>query len=155
MAFAYNVETIVTWHTPVVPVAIATSAFVAGPLFAACVLRAVGYREGVQHLYRALGVLTVVAGVAWLALQVAYGFVLSSSSNALMPASALVPQYWPTFAVAVVLVVVGEAMGAWPLVRGHEAPIKRLVFSTAMFFLAIFLMRFAFYMAHMTVGVAL
>lgn len=155
VAFAYNVETIVTWHTPVVPVAIATSAFVAGPLFAACVLRAVGYREGAQHLYRALGVLTVVAGVAWLALQVAYGFVLSSSSNALMPASALVPQYWPTFAVAVVLVVVGEAMGAWPLVRGHEAPIKRLVFSTAMFFLAIFLMRFAFYMAHMTVGVAL
>ena len=155
VAFAYNVETIVTWHTPVVPVAIATSAFVAGPLFAACVLRAVGYREGAQHLYRALGVLTVVAGVAWLALQVAYGFVLSSSSNALMPASALVPQYWPTFAVAVVLVVVGEAIGAWPLVRGHEAPIKRLVFSTAMFFLAIFLMRFAFYMAHMTVGVAL
>jgi len=46
-------------------------------------------------------------------------------------------------------------MGAWPLVRGHEAPMGRLVISTALLFLAIFLMRFAFYMAHMTVGVAL
>lgn len=155
VAFAYNVETIVTWHTPVVPASIALSAFVAGPLFAACVLRAAGYCEGARRLHRVLGVLTVSACIVWLALQAAYGFVLSSSTNALMPASALVPNYWPTFGVAVALVAVGVAMGAWPLVRGHEAPIKRLVFSTAMFFLAIFLMRFAFYMAHMTVGVAL
>lgn len=155
VAFAYNVETIVTWHTPVVPASIALSAFVAGPLFAACVLRAEGYCEGARRLYRVLGVLTVSACIVWLVLQAAYGFVLSSSTNALMPASALVPNYWPTFGVAVALVAVGVAMGAWPLVRGHEAPIKRLVFSTAIFFLAIFLMRFAFYMAHMTVGVAL
>ncbi len=156
VAFAYDVETIVTWSQPAVPASIVLSAFVAGPLIATfclalCESQSTGLKFERIYLYT-----SAVASLFWLASQVCYGVALQGVQNALFTAADLVPGYWPCLAVAAVLLVASFALSGLHLLRCGRVPsLARIAAAAVCALSAIFIMRFLFYMAHMTAGLGL
>ena len=155
VAFAYGRETIVTWNIWQVPAALCLNALVGGPCLALA-----GFAAARTPLAaRAEKALLTVSGAALIAnvaVYVAQGVALVGMGNSFGAAMDLVPGFWAAlvafFALCAAglaaLLVVRRATRAWPYRR-------RLVVScgaSALVFAGIFLMRFVFYMTHMTVG---
>lgn len=155
ISYAYNVATIVTWSQPCVPASIAASAGVAGPLIALAALRPGRPEPHSTRYTRALAVLFTLASCVWLALCAVYGAQLATLGNSLYAATDLVPMYWPCWAMAAVLLLTAFALAAWPLLRTGQVTFPRLLTATALSLAAIFIMRFLFYMTHMTVGLTI
>lgn len=156
VAFAYDVETITTWSHPAVPASIVLSAFAAGPLLATfCLAFSDSRSTGLKFERVYLGT-SAVASVLWLATQVWYGIALQGMENALFSATELVGGYWACLGVAAVLLVAGFALSGLHLLRHARVPsLARIACAAGCALAAIFIMRFLFYMAHMTVGVAI
>lgn len=154
IAFAYDAETILTWHTPMVPAALWANALSAGPMLAVSVLRVSGSslvsrgRERAAAAISALGILVATA------LYVLQGEVVRSVENSLVSASELVPFYLPMVALFFVLSMAGFVVACHPRLAS-EVRRPRWDFVGVLTMLAgIFVMRFAFYMMHMTVGIS-
>lgn len=186
VAFAYDVESIVTWNTPLVPAALVANACVGGPVLAATTLRISKWER--QGVYRTLGWISVAGLAVSVVAYVLQGVALDGKWNYVTNAWALVPGYWWMLAAYVAfcgVAVVAEARwrDAAPssgrrkagAVRegsagkgkaaaeqasnpsGHRRiagnrPQASDVFALTCAFCGIFVMRFAFYMMHMTAG---
>lgn len=154
ISFAYDVETILTWHIPFVPMTIAISAFVGGPLLALLSLHVAGYPSKGRILYRVLAFISAIASTLWIALNAAFGIALRGISNSLFSASELIPLYFPCLAIATILLAGAFIIAELPLICSGRCRIIPLAVGVSLSFIAIFIMRFMFYMAHLTVGLA-
>ena len=155
VAFAYGRATIITWNLWQVPAALCLNALVGGPI-----LTLAGFCAARMPLSRRIErVLLTIAGAALIvntAVYVTQGVALGGIGNSFGAAIDLVPGFWFVLAAFFALCAAGivAAIG----VRRAGAVLasrRRLVVScaaSAAVFAGIFLMRFVFYMTHMTVG---
>ena len=155
VAFAYGRETIVTWNMWQVPAALCLNALVGGPCLALAGFAA-ARAPLVDGEGKALLIASGAALIANVAVYVAQGVALAGMGNSFGAAMDLAPGFWAALVAFLALCAAGLAAslgvrrfaGAWPYRR-------RLVVScgaSALVFAGIFLMRFVFYMTHMTVG---
>lgn len=164
VAFAYAADTIISWYTVYVPLNLWLNALVGGPLLALVGLSAARYHPAEGSFGRAL---VVLAGVALVANLVSFGLQsadLPNIENAYLTAADLVPYYGLMIAAFGVLALGGVGLDAQALFgrvpTGETAGTRRLgvpraVIACALALAGIFVMRFAFYLMHMTVGLGL
>lgn len=174
VARAYAVQTIPTWNSPLVPVSLWLNALVGGPLLAVAttcwarcehvlgVGRPGGRGAGGAALL-ATSACALAANVVVASLQARE---LAGISNALGPATRLVPAFPLMIIGFALLAAVGIACEARALRRlarvpkpesAQETPAPRatdalLLAGTLAVFAGILLLRLAFYMSHMTAG---
>ncbi|MEC4273009.1 DmsC/YnfH family molybdoenzyme membrane anchor subunit [Adlercreutzia sp. R25] len=108
VAYAYDVDTIITWSLPLVPVALVLNALVGGPLIALVGFAAARWAAP----WRLLVALSAVAAVANAAVYVVLGGDLAPLANELASVTRLVPSYLAWVAAFAVLVFAGVAV-AW------------------------------------------
>lgn len=153
VANAYGRETIPTWNLWEVPVALVLSSLVGGPAIALAGFRAARFGAAEQRRFPLLG-LAAAAFAANLAVYVLQGVDLGGIRNSFGAAASLVPGYWPAVAAFALLCAAGLAA----LARAQRFAKRRFALlawsfgGCALVLAGIFLMRFAFYMSHMTVG---
>lgn len=150
---AYNVATVPTWSNPLVPASLYLGALAGGPVMARACLLGAGWqpaRGRVGAALLAVGALALAANVVALALQ---GASYGELANEVTTAYELVPAYGLLVAGYAVLGTAGVAL-AWRSGRASDArrSATGAAVGTALVLSGIFLTRFAFYMAHMTVG---
>lgn len=192
VAFAYNVDTIVTWSLPLVPASLVLNALFGGPLLAlagfALASRGFGAAptaelpiahaapEGASKAHvepgkaskaqsaaacvfpsrrgaRVLLALATVACAANVAVYAVLGFQLQGIENELVSAADLVAGY-PVYLAAFAVLAASALALAWRTAikrERHQSPAP-LAIASILAFVAIFLMRFTFYMSHLTVG---
>ena len=155
VANAYGRETIPTWNLWQVPVALALNSLVGGPAIALAGFRAARLQvgKGCSRLLLCLAGAALAANVIVYALQ---GAALGGIRNSFGGAMELVPGFW---LVLVAFALLGAAgIAALALAQRLAPPPNRprmLAVSfggCALALVGIFLMRFVFYMSHMTVG---
>lgn len=200
VAFAYNVDTILTWSLPLVPASLILNALFGGPLLAlagfALASRGLGAAptaelpiahtapEGASKAQpaavrvfpsrrgaRILLVLATAACAANVAVYAVLGFQLQGIENELVSAADLVAGYPVYLAVFAVLAASALALAWCTAIKrsgcrsserqgdgGQPAssptPPAPLAAASILAFVAIFLMRFTFYMSHLTVGLS-
>lgn len=162
VALAYHVDTIITWNLPLVPVSLAANAFLGGPVLALASWAAAGYvlpaRRQRLLLVVSAAVLLVNTGV-----YVALGIQLDGMENELASVPQLVPAYGLHVALFAVLALAGllvaaRALCAYRKTSDDESLARlwrtRWLFAgaSALVLAAIFIMRFTFYMTHLTLG---
>lgn len=152
VAFAYQVDTIISWSLPLVPATLALGAFMGGPMVALAGWKAANCAE-VPGCKSAAKGLVALATAAFALSLVAYGVLsvqLGGLSNELAAMADLVPSYG---AFIVVFAVVGAAglVAAARAVAADLAP-RPVACACILVFTALFVMRFAFYATHLTVG---
>lgn len=153
IAFAYDAETIESWHSPLVPLSLWMNALAGGPLLALVGLAVAGFALPGSALGRGLAALAVVAWAANVAVYLLWGAQLPAYENALGSAADLAPAFGLLTAVFAVLAGAGAALAARIVARpAARAPLPWLCASWALVTLGLFAMRFAFYMTRMTVG---
>lgn len=147
-AYAYDVDTIITWSLPLVPASLLLNALVGGPLLALIGFAAAGYHPRVPLLV----VLSAVAGAVNVAVYACIGIQLAELANELASASQLVPGF-PFYAMIFAALVAAGVAVAWRSRRCQgRVLVLRMAMASALALSGIFLMRFTFYMAHLTVG---
>ena len=155
IAFAYDADTIVTWHTPYVPLSLDFCALSGGTLLAALTMR-LAKCPLVRGAYGlALVVLSGVAAACAAVTFVLQGMLLSDVANHMAKAADLVPGYFFAVVAFVLLAFGGAFTAAIALHKGKGdrwASLPALVGAVLLALVAIFVMRFYFYMSHMTVG---
>lgn len=155
IALAYDAPTIATWHTPFVPANVWLSACAGGPLLAMATLRAaraVCLHTAVSAALLGASGAFLAANVACLALQ---NMQLAGIWNGYGDAPGLVPQY-PTMIVSYGAAGAAALIAAaLPLRGGGLASPARLVACNVLFFAGLFVVRFGFYMMHMTYGLGI
>ena len=169
VALAYSVDTIATWNLPTVPVSLWLNSLIGGPLLAALTL----YVARWNALAGRFGLVLMSVPFAALAgnavVYAMQGVMMRSVGNALVDAVDLVPHYWQMLAVSCLVALAGCVLAAVTMhvvsrVAARTAAVgslafskrvlTRLVVACLLVFAGIFVMRFAFYMMHLTVGVA-
>ncbi len=155
VAFAYAGRTIVTWNTPFVPVALCLNALVGGPVLAVAGLHAANWEPAARGFGRTMVAASGVALAVNVAAYAVQGMDLARMANAVGSAAALVPQYPAMVVLFAALCAVGLAMAGVPLFRRAELSRRRAAAAAALVYAGIFVMRFAFYMMHMTSGISL
>lgn len=154
VAFAYDAETIVTWHSPFVPLGLVLGALAGGPLLALLGFALAEFapaREGAGLVLLGISAAASAACVAVAALQ---GIVLAGIENHLTSALALVPGYFPALGAAAALFA-AAVIAMFCARKKRSAFVACLAIACAFVFSALFTLRFLFYMAHLTVGVGL
>ena len=169
VSLAYSVETITTWDLPTVPVSLWANALMGGPLLAALSLYVARWRALAGRFGLALMAEPVVALAANVAVYVAQGMLMGGVDNAVVRAVDLVPHYWQILAIFAVLALAGcviaavsmhvvsraaQAQAATGSLAFSKRVLVRLLVSCLLVFAGVFAMRFAFYMMHLTVGLA-
>lgn len=155
VANAYGRETIPTWNLWQVPAALALNSLVGGPVIAVAGFRAarLGAGEGRRRLLPAVAVAALAANIAVYVLQ---GASLAGIRNSFGSAFGLVPGFWFALAAFALLCAAGIALLAGARRLAPPPQRRRMLavsFGGCVLVLAgIFLMRFVFYMSHMTVG---
>lgn len=171
IAFAYDAKTIVTWHTAFVPAALWLNALTAGPVIAALSLYLARYPFVSARRRVFLPAFSVLSCIANTAVYVLQGIDLRGLENSMTSAVQQAPGFLaavPVFAVlsfAAAIVVfaafrrdalsaVGDASaGGGPRAVLHRRRIVvTLSCACVLALVAVFVMRFCFYMVHMTVG---
>jgi len=152
---AYAADTIVSWHTVYVPLNLMLNALVGGPVLTLFCLR---FSRWSPLESRVGGMLLALSSAALLAnagVYVAQGMSVLTMRNYLVSAEQLVPTYGAMATVFFLLAVAGVAVDALPLMRGRGISVASAAIASALVFAGIFVMRFAFYMMHMTYGISL
>lgn len=179
VAYAYDVDTIITWSLPLVPVALVLNALVGGPLIALIGFAAARWVAP----WRLLVAQSAVAAVANAAVYVVLGGDLAPLANELASVSQLVPSYPAWVTAFAVLVFAGVAV-AWRTGRraaggeagagckgttgpasgaladaaasslgdGRRRAVVGYAAAALLALVGIFIMRFVFYMTHLTLG---
>ncbi|MEA5020867.1 MAG: DmsC/YnfH family molybdoenzyme membrane anchor subunit [Gordonibacter sp.] len=159
VAFAYSAETIVSWNTVYVPINLWLNALVGGPILAIAGLRAARYLPVEARYGRVLVGISAVAFVANVIGLVLQGAELPLIQNAFGAASDLVPYYGIMVVAFALLVLIGIGLDAWVLFGERKGLgglcAVRIILASGLVLSGIFVMRFAFYMMHMTVGLGI
>lgn len=152
IALAYAVPVVITWNLPSVPLALWLNALVGGPSIALASLVAADCAQEFKALCRLLATVACGALLVNVAVYGLQGMQLTQLSNELVAAAELVPGYGVMVAAFFVLCAVGLGIDVrW--VWGGRQPVRRdAVVAALLVLLGVFVMRFAFYMTHMTVG---
>lgn len=155
IAFAYQSETIASWYTVYVPLNVWLSAAVGGPLVALVSLQAAKADELAARFGRLLCLIAagaLVANTVSLCLQNAE---LPAIANSFGSAADLVPFYGILIAVFFACGAAAIAIVAVPLTRRGALPaLPASIAACLLAYAGIFVIRFAFYMMHMTVGLS-
>ena len=152
IALAYDADTIITWSNPYAPLSVWLNALVGGPLLALLGLRMARFATPAHWMGLAyLGVATV-ACVANVVLYLLWGAALPTIGNAMTTANGLAPFFGPMTAVFAALCALGIYLGARAVGCQGETPLWVPIASSLCALAGIFVMRFSFYMIHMTVG---
>lgn len=152
VGFAYAADTIVSWYTVYVPLNLVLNALAGGPILAIAGLRVAGYEPVEGRMGRALA---VVAAIALAANVVTFGLQsaeLGAIENSYLTAAQLVPSYGLMIAAFGVLGIASVGIDAAALFGSARLSVARATGAAAAMLAGIFIMRFAFYMMHMTVG---
>lgn len=150
---AYSAETVITWDTAYGPAGIVCTALLGGPLLAVVTLRLAGWASAAAAFGKALAVVSAVALACGVACFVAQGIAVLDMGNHIISVRELVPAYWPMVVAFAVLGAVGVGVFAGVAVDKIRYQLPVAVVALACLFVGIFVMRFAFYMMHLTVGV--
>ena len=140
---AYAADTIVSWHTVYVPRNLMLNALVGGPILAIAGLRAAGYEPVEGRMGR---VLTMVAAAA-LAVNVGTFGVQGADLASIENSYGLMVCAFGVLGMAGIGL---DAVELWP--RRVRLSVGRAAGAAVLVLAGIFVMRFAFYMMHMTVG---
>lgn len=151
IGFAYHTETIQSWDTPYTPLSIWGNALAAGPLLAMTVLAWAKRPVFAERAGRLLSGLSVVGSLASTAAYLANLSALSGMSNGLADPLALDPYYGVQIAVFAACSLVASGAFLRASVLRRALPRGAAVGFVALSFAGIFVMRFAFYMTHLTV----
>lgn len=152
ISLAYDVRTIITWHTPFVPAIVVLSALAGGPVLGMMglrIARAVCMHTRFSKAMAAISLAALVLNIACLAAQSA---ALPGMENGYGTAAELVPVYGQMIAAYALLAGAGVLSVAVPLWRDKLPSAWRFVLASALFAVGLFAVRFGFYMMHMTVG---
>lgn len=152
IAKAYDAPTVATWSTSFVPANIWLSACAGGPMLALLALRcarAVCVHRWAGKVLPATSALFLIANTACLMLQ---NEGLTGIWNGYGVASDLVPWYGGMIVAYALAGAASVAVVAWPLRKGDVPSVCRTAIACAIFFSGLFVVRFGFYMMHMTYG---
>lgn len=156
IALAYSSRTVVTWYTPLVPLALVLNALVGGPLLALA-----GFAFSQSPLRRravALPIASFFALAANVVVYFAQASELEGVANGVLTAIQLAPDYHSAIVLFAVLCLLAVAIDTAVLLRSSRASRRTrvaIVSAVLLAFAGIFVMRFMFYMTHMTVGISL
>lgn len=155
IGYAYHVDTVLTWVVWQVPASIAMNALLGGVIVAECALRLFDVRPaGPFRSPVAVCAMLIVAGAACLAVHATQGMAFPDMRNAYGTAAQLVPLYWwglagfAVFELAASVIVVLDLRSGPSGALGKAGPVVAIVLAYA----GMLVMRFMFYMSHLTVG---
>lgn len=155
IARAYDAPTIVTWSTPFVPANVWLSAFAGGPLLGMAslrVARAVCLHRLASKVLLAVSFAALVANLSVLAAQ---SVDLFNIWNGYGTAASLVPWY-PAMVVLYGMAGIAAVLFVAAAMRGGKLPsASKLGACCVLFFAGLFVVRFGFYMMHMTYGMGI
>lgn len=155
IALAYDAPTIATWHTLFVPANVWLSACAGGPLLAMAALRvarAVCLHTVASKALLGVSAVALAANAACLTLQ---NTQLGGIWNGYGDAPELVPWYPAMIAFYVATGVAALVATACSLRKGGLPSVARLAACNTLFFMGLFVVRFGFYMMHMTYGLGI
>lgn len=155
ISLAYNADTIITWSNPLTIVSLWLNAAIGGPLLALFGFRLARFYTPQHRFGKAMLIMSSVALGANIIVHVYWGVSLSDVSNSLTSADVLAPAYLPMVVAFAVLCLIGINLSFRAVKDKGETPIWVLVCSVLLTFMGIYVMRFAFYMIHMTVGIGI
>lgn len=152
VSFAYNVSTIITWATPFVPASIALGAFALGPIIASLGMHVAGCDAKSSRIGWVLIAVSVTAAVALFAVYTLQMGALSQVSNYLYSVRDIAPEYGWLLVAYAVLAVAASAVHVLSFGSNVGHPFALRLAASILMLLALFAMRFAFYLLHLTVG---
>ena len=153
ISLAYDASTILSWNTPYTPTTTWLNALSGGPLLAILTMRLARFYTVGHKLGRALVALAALALAASVIAYGLWGSLLPELRNSLASAAELAPLFMPSIVLFALTGIAAIVFGLKTIIWHGEAPLWLPIVSTALMLAAIFLMRFQFYMIHMTVGV--
>lgn len=151
IANAYSIRTISTWSMPNVQVNLVMGALMGGSVLAIATLSFAGQRDR-KKLFAALLVAALLASVAAAVSQGLQLAGLQDMRNAMVQASDLAPWYAPAIVASAVLALASIAVDGVVLRLRREVRPLAASAAAAVMFCGVFVVRFAFYCLHMTVG---
>ena len=168
VSLAYSVDTIITWSLPTVPISLWLNALMGGPLLAAITLYAAQWRALAGRFGLLLMTVPFIAFAANTLVYIVQGRLMGGVANSVVAAADLVPHYRMMLLTFALMCIVGCVLAAFTMhVVSREAMahsgdelafskrvLVRLVAACLLVLAGIFVMRFAFYMMHLTVGLA-
>lgn len=155
VAYAYNADTIISWNTPYVPLALWLNALVGGPVLAVLSLRVADY-DAVEGAWgRRLLMLSTVALLLNVGVYIVQALDLPTLVNSFSSAADLVPFNGMMIAAFAVLAAAGIALDAAAAWGRARFTLVRMIAATTLVLAGIFIMRFSFYMMHLTVGLSM
>lgn len=168
VSLAYSVDTIVTWSLPTVPISLWLNALMGGPLLAVITLYAAQWRALAGRFGLLLMAVPFVALAANAIAYIVQGRLLGGVANSVVAAADLVPHYHTMLLAFALMCFAGCVLAAFTMHTvsreavahgGGELALPkrvlvRLLVACLLVFAGIFVMRFAFYMMHLTVGLA-
>lgn len=168
VSLAYSVDTIVTWSLPTVPISLWLNALIGGPLLATITLYAAQWRALAGRFGLLLMAVPLIALAANMVAYIVQGRLLNGVANSVVAAADLVPHYRTMllafalmcFAGCVLAALTMHAVSRETVAHGggelafSKRVLVRLLVACLLVFAGIFVMRFAFYMMHLTVGLA-
>ncbi len=151
VANAYSIRTISTWSAPNVQVNLVMGALMGGSALAIAAFSFAGQRNR-KKLFVALLATALLASIAAVVSQSLQFASLQNMRNAMTWASDLAPWYACGIAASAVLALASIAIDGIALrLRREVRPLAASV-AAAVMFCGVFVVRFAFYCLHMTVG---
>lgn len=160
ISLAYSVDTIITWNSPLMPLALWLNALVGGAALTVLSLRGAIGAAMPTRWSRALGGMFAAALAANVIVLFLYNGDLASMGNSMADALDLVPAYG-AFIIGYAVLALAGACSIAVAERGYtgvKTSARRcfaaLICGCIFIFAGIFIIRFAFYMLHMTVGLA-
>ena len=168
VSLAYSVDTIVTWSLPMVPISLWLNALVGGPLLAAITLYAAQWRALAGRFGLLLMTVPFIALAANMVAYIVQGRLLNGVANSVVAAADLVPHYRTMLLAFALMCFAGCVLAAFTMhtvsreavahgggeLAFSKRVLVRLLVSCLLVFAGVFIMRFAFYMMHLTVGLA-
>ena len=168
VSLAYSVDTIVTWSLPTVPISLWLNALMGGPLLAAITLYAAQWRALAGRFGLLLMAVPFIALAANTLVYIVQGRLMGGVANSVVAAADLVPHYRMMLLTFALMCFAGCVLAAFTMhVVSREAMahgggelafskrvLVRLLVACLLVFAGVFVMRFAFYMVHLTVGLA-
>lgn len=155
ISLAYNANTIITWNSPFAIAAVWLNAFIGGPLLALFGFRLARFYTENHRLGKVLLGVSTIALVANIVEYICWGLSLPNFLNSMTSADVLAPAFFPMVVAFSVLNACAIALSTRAVRDKGETPLWVLVCSCLLSFMGIFVMRMAFYMIHMTVGVGI
>ena len=86
---------------------------------------------------------------------VAQGFLAGGLANSALSVDVLVPHYGACVVAFAIFAAAGVAVDALAVFRAKRVSLPRSIAAAALVLVGIFVMRFVFYMMHLTVGISL